>query len=187
VAPLSAATPEPPPWFDETRIEARFDARPVHAEGKNPIAPILQAAKEVPEGGIFYLRNTFEPLPLYDVLGQKGFVPWARQDGPDDWAVFFYRTHPGEVDPLTDLPAAESGAPPVASVTIDMTDLTPPEPMMRVLEALSRLTPGETLLVRHVQRPLYLYRKLEEMGHTHQTWELGPGHVEIVIRVGGKQ
>ncbi len=182
-APLSAATPEPPAWFDEARIEARFDARPLHAEGQNPIAPILQAAKEVPEGGIFYLRNTFEPLPLYDVLDKQGFVPWARQQGPDDWAVFFYRARPGEADVSPGSPAAASGAPPVASVTIDVSQLTPPEPMMRVLEALSRLAPGETLLVRHVQRPLYLYRKLDEMGHVHQTWEMGPGRVEILIRV----
>jgi uncharacterized protein (DUF2249 family) len=193
--PLSAATPEPPPWLDEGRIAAHFDARPLQAEGQNPLAPILKAAKDVTAGDIFCLRNTFEPLPLYDVLAKQGFTPWARQNGPDDWEVFFYRARPGEeIAPpgeaaLEPVPSGAnvSGAPLVASVRIDVSQLTPPEPMMRVLEALAKLQPGETLLVRHVQRPMYLYARLDEMGHAHQTWEIGPGHVEILIRVGERE
>lgn len=185
--PISAATPQPPPWLDEDRVAARFDARPLHAEGKNPIAPILKAAKEVPVGGIFYLRNTFEPLPLYDVLGKQGFTPWARENGPEDWEVFFHRGEPGREEMSPGDAAQAPGAPPVASLRIDVSQLTPPEPMMRILEALSRLEPGDTLLVRHVQRPLYLYARLDEMGHTHQTWEMGPGHVEILIRVADRR
>jgi uncharacterized protein (DUF2249 family) len=75
----------------------------------------------------------------------------------------------------------------VASVRIDVSQLTPPEPMQRVLEALAQLEPGQTLLVQHVQRPLYLYTKLDQLGHAHQTWEMGPGHVEILIRVGERE
>lgn len=185
--PISAATPLPPDWLDQGRVAARFDARPLHAEGQNPIAPILKAAKEVPVGSIFYLRNTFEPLPLYDVLDKQGFTPWARQNGPEDWEVFFQRGEPGKEE----MPAGDAGpapgAPPVASLRIDVSQLTPPEPMMRILEALSRLESGDTLLVRHVQRPLYLYARLDEMGHTHQTWEMGPGHVEILIRAADRR
>jgi uncharacterized protein (DUF2249 family) len=182
--PLSAATGEPPAWLDESRIAARLDARPLHADGQNPIAPILKASQTVPEGGVFCLRNTFEPLPLYEVLGRQGFTPWARQYGPDDWEVFFYRARAGEEVTAPGEATLEPGAPSVASVTVDVSQLTPPEPMVRVLEALAQLQAGETLLVRHVQRPMYLYGKLDEMGHTHQTWDMGPGHVEILIRVG---
>jgi uncharacterized protein (DUF2249 family) len=187
--PLSAATPAPPAWLDNGRVTARLDARPLHAEGKNPIGPILAAAKKVPEGGILYLRNTFEPLPLYEVLSSQGFAPWARQaDGTtDDWEVFFYRARAGEQVHLPGRMAAESAVPPVASVTIDVSQLTPPEPMIRVLGALAQLQINETLLVRHVQRPMYLYAKLDEMGYAHQTWEMGPKHFEILIRVGEKQ
>jgi uncharacterized protein (DUF2249 family) len=195
--PLSAATPERPAWLSEERIVTEFDARPVHAGGQNPLAPILKAAKNVPEGGILLLRNTFEPLPLYELLGEQGFTPWARLSGGsvDDWEVFFYRARAGEQVALPGDATSESalsgaglsGAPPVASVTIDISQLTPPEPMTRVLEALAQLQPGETLLVRHVQRPLYLFSKLDDMGHTHQTWEIGPGQVEILIRVGERK
>jgi uncharacterized protein (DUF2249 family) len=195
--PLSAATPERPTWLSKEGIVTELDARPLLAAGQNPVAPILKAAKNVPEGSILLLRNTFEPLPLYELLGEQGFAPWARQaaGSPDDWEVFFYRVRPGEQVPLPSDPATGTvlsganvpGAPPVASVSIDISQLTPPEPMMRVLEALAQLQPGETLLVRHVQRPMYLFSKLDDMGHTHQTWEMSPGHVEILIRVGERE
>jgi uncharacterized protein (DUF2249 family) len=203
--PLSAATPEPPAWLREERIVTEFDVRPLHAEGQNPIAPILKAAKTVPQGGILFLRNPFEPLPLYELLGEQGFAPWARQVGgsADDWEVFFYRvpagepvspssgSSPGPVPSGGEVPgpgeANVPGALAVASVQIDVSQLTPPEPMTRVLKALAQLQPGETLLVRHVQRPMYLFSKLDNLGHAYQTWEIGPGHVEILIRVGERE
>ena len=187
---LSAARPEPPRWLDEAKISVRLDVRPLQARGESPLPAIMSAARDVAQGEILYLRNTFEPLPLYEALGKKGFQAWARsvEGQVDDWQIYFYRA-------TLDLQAEDSlesaseplqatGAPPVASVTIDVTDLTPPQPMMRVLEALAQMAPGETLLVRHVQRPMYLYSKLDEMGHAHQTWEMGTNHVEILIRVG---
>ncbi|MGD8624326.1 MAG: DUF2249 domain-containing protein [Anaerolineae bacterium] len=183
--PLSAATPHRPGWLDGAQVAARLDARPLHARGENLLPVIVRAARQVPAGQVLVLDNNFEPLPLYDVLGRLGFVPWARRQGADDWQVFFYRLGPGEEASAAGEPAAGEGAPPVASVTIDVSQLTPPQPMMRVLEALAGLAPGETLLVRHVKRPMYLYSKLDEMGHRHQTWELGPDRVEILIRVGG--
>ncbi|MBI3965523.1 MAG: DUF2249 domain-containing protein, partial [Chloroflexi bacterium] len=67
----------------------------------------------------------------------------------------------------------------------DVSELVPPEPMIRILEALEQLAPGETLLVYHVRRPIYLYPRLEELGCTHETWEIGPNRVELLIRKAG--
>ena len=185
--PLSAATPQPPPWLDEGRVSVEFDARPLQARGEEPLGPIMRESSKVEEGHIFRLWNTFEPLPLYEVLGKKGFVPWARRTAEGDWEVFFYRKSPGEEVAAPQAPAeAEGPAPTVATLTIDVSQLVPPEPMMRILEALNQLKPGDTLLVHHVRRPVYLYPKLEELGHSHQTWELGPDRVDILIKVGGE-
>ncbi|MFQ5875505.1 MAG: DUF2249 domain-containing protein [Dehalococcoidia bacterium] len=185
--PPSAATPEPPAWLDEARVTATFDARPLQARGEEPLAPILRMTAEVEEGDILRLWNTFEPFPLYEVLGRKGFVPWARPTAEGDWEVYFYKKAPGEEFATPEAPAvAEGPAPTVATLTIDVSQLVPPEPMMRVLEALAQLKPGDTLLVHHVREPMYLYPKLEELGHSHQTWKLGPDRVDILIKVGGK-
>lgn len=57
--------------------------------------------------------------------------------------------------------------------------------MMRVLEALAALKPGEKLLVHHVRRPIHLLARLEEEGHAYALKDLGPGRVELLIRKGG--
>jgi uncharacterized protein (DUF2249 family) len=71
---------------------------------------------------------------------------------------------------------------PDAVVHIDVSDLAPPEPMIRILEAASTLRPGQTLQVEHHRRPVYLYPQLEARGFVHETDEIGPGQVRIYIR-----
>ncbi|HEV7215214.1 MAG TPA: DUF2249 domain-containing protein, partial [Chloroflexota bacterium] len=80
-------------------------------------------------------------------------------------------------------PAEQAGVPETvdATVQIDVSDLAPPEPMVRILEALEQLAPGQTLLVEHVRRPVYLYAQLDAKGYQHTTEELGPGRVQLRI------
>src|SRR5581483_7919244 len=156
----------------------------------------------VPVGEVLALRSSFEPLPLYDVLGKRGFVHQAQQLGPDDWEVRFLRVAPspgsaaGPAFPEAAPPApagadatppTEAWEAPAAVVTVDVSDLVPPEPMVRILETLEQLAPGSTLLVHHVRRPVYLYPRLDALGYRHETRDLGPGQVEILIHkpIGG--
>lgn len=64
---------------------------------------------------------------------------------------------------------------------IDVSQLPPPLPMVRILETLRELGPGETLLVHHTRRPIHLYPKLEALGCTHETSEPEPGKIEVRI------
>jgi len=184
--PVSAATPEPPSWLDESRIRAEFDARPFQERGDDPFPHIMAAVADVSEGYIFRLQNTFEPFPLYDVLGKRGFVPWARQNAPDDWEVYFYKQAPAHKEKPVEAPPPIEGEVATATLTIDTSQLVPPEPARLILEALAKLKPGNTLLVHHVREPVYLYSKLEELGHSYQVSKLGPDRVDILIKVGGK-
>ena len=61
-------------------------------------------------------------------------------------------------------------------------ELVPPEPMVKILEALAAMPDGVTLLVHHVRRPIHLYARLDEMGYPHRTQDLGPDRVEVLIR-----
>jgi len=40
---------------------------------------------------VFHLRATFEPVPLFGVLGGHGFVHESKAHAPDDWSVWFWR------------------------------------------------------------------------------------------------
>lgn len=181
--PTAPAEPEaPPPWLDEGKVVATLDARPFQREGRDPFSEIMKAVAPVQIGQIFKLYNTFPPLPLYEVLGKRGFVHWARQEGPEDWVIYFFKT--GEVTAPAARPATETAAPPsgkTVTIDIDVSELVPPEPMMKILDALAKLNPGDTLVVHHVRKPMYLYAKLDELGYAHETRELGPNRVDIII------
>lgn len=67
-------------------------------------------------------------------------------------------------------------------IEMDNRGLEPPEPMLRVLEALARLDPGDELVVRNDRRPLFLYPELEDRGCAHETEALEDGSFRITIR-----
>ena len=67
-------------------------------------------------------------------------------------------------------------------VRLDVSDLVPPEPMVRILEAAAQLRADQTLFVEHHRRPVYLYPQLDAQGFVHETREIGPGRVHILIR-----
>jgi uncharacterized protein (DUF2249 family) len=53
--------------------------------------------------------------------------------------------------------------------------------MVRVLEAIETLAPGDRLEVWHDRRPVFLYPQLDARGCRHATDEPEPGLVRIVI------
>ncbi len=180
--PIQAA----PPWVETAPVAVELDVRPHQRRGEEPFGPIMGAIRQVPVGQVLVLRNTFEPVPLYDVLGMRGFEHWSRQDADDEWEIRFYNT--GQTREATPPPATQTASKPLdwsapnATVTIDVSELVPPEPMVRILEALEELPAGESLLVYHLRRPMHLYPRLDELGCRHETREIEPGRVEVLIQ-----
>lgn len=50
---------------------------------------------------------------------------------------------------------------------LDNRGLSPPEPMLRILDALERLHPGEALTAQMDRRPVFLFPELDERGYTY--------------------
>ncbi len=179
---------KPPAWASEAPVAVEIDVRPLQGRGEEPFGAIMTALTRVPVGQTLRLRNSFEPVPLYDVLARRGFVAWGRQRGPEDWEVSFLNTGGASQRQRAEASASDGsdgsldwGAV-TASIAIDVSDLVPPEPMIRILEALEALPPGGTLLVHHVRRPMHLYPRLDELGCRHDTRELGPNRIEVLIQ-----
>lgn len=163
-----------------------LDVRPLLERGEEPFKVIMQAVGRIPERGALRLRSSFEPVPLYQVMARRGFSHSSRQLAADDWEVVFSQKELSEV-PAPRCARSQCQPPTETSesdgvVHLDVSDLVPPEPMVRILEAAGKLGDGETLVVEHHRRPVYLYPQLEAQGYAHETTELGPGHVQIRIR-----
>ena len=158
-------------------VDVRDDIR----RGAEPLARIVAAAKDLGPDEALAVRAPFEPVPLYDVLGQRGFGHWTERLADADWRVWFHRRDV-VVQPAPRPAAAATGAWTGDLETIDVRGLEPPLPMVRVLERLDRLPPGGALRVLHERRPMFLYPQLDDRGFVHGTDELAPGLVQIVIR-----
>jgi uncharacterized protein (DUF2249 family) len=191
VPPASPAVVAAPAlaWPDKLTVAAEVDARPLQERGEEPFSAIMAAVARVPVGQALRLRNTFEPTPLYEVLSKRGLMPRAIQHGPDEWEILFLHSAPpaqsarAQPAPQARPVAAPANhdAVPEGVVTLDVSELPPPEPLVKILETLETLPPGSTLLVHHARRPIHLYPRLDALGCQHETWDRGPGQVELRI------
>jgi TusA-related sulfurtransferase len=68
------------------------------------------------------------------------------------------------------------------TVEVDARGLEPPQPMVRILEALARLPAGAELRARTDRRPMHLYPLLAERGFTADTQEQSDGSFLTRIR-----
>ncbi|WP_442887770.1 DUF2249 domain-containing protein [Congregicoccus parvus] len=77
----------------------------------------------------------------------------------------------------------ESGPHPTHEITheIDVRGLPPPEPMMRVLEAVAMLTAEDRLVAVTERRPLHLLAELDARGHRHRCEEMADGSWRTTI------
>jgi uncharacterized protein (DUF2249 family) len=181
-AVVAAAAPAPrPAALDAVAADEviRLDVRDDIRFGVEPFARIMAAVRSLPDGHALILRTPFEPVPLYEVLGKRGFAHWTERHDSADWSVWFYRAAP-----VVARPAAAVADVPHATAVLDVRGLEPPLPMLRVLERAEALPPGGALEVRHDRRPLFLYPQLEERGFTYETDEPEPGVVRIRIHRG---
>ncbi|MFC0170486.1 DUF2249 domain-containing protein [Pseudoduganella danionis] len=70
-------------------------------------------------------------------------------------------------------------------VQIDVSGLEPPEPMVRVLEALDLLADDGRLRVLIDRQPVPLYQVLQRNGYSHLTTARADGLYEVLIWITG--
>jgi uncharacterized protein (DUF2249 family) len=66
---------------DDPRV---LDAREIEGE---PFGEIVDALEALPAEGNFRLVNSFEPVPLYEVLERRGFAYDTEQVDDEEWHV----------------------------------------------------------------------------------------------------
>ncbi|MDE2510669.1 MAG: DUF2249 domain-containing protein [Elusimicrobia bacterium] len=68
------------------------------------------------------------------------------------------------------------------TMNLDVNGLEPPEPMVRILDAVTALGPGDRLIVEHFREPVPLYAHLEAAGFAHRIEKLGERRYRLTIR-----
>lgn len=167
-----------------------LDVRPILEAGGEPFAEIMQAVGALAPGQGLRLIANFKPVPLFSVMAKKGFSHREQPLAGKDWEVVF--TPEAAAAPATPpAPKAATAADDTPwakpSLTLDNRGLPPPEPMVRILEAMSELHPGEVLEVLNDRDPVFLYPKLAERGHEARATPLPGKGVHLLIRHGRNQ
>jgi len=171
-----------------------LDVRPELRAGGEPFARIMQAVGDLAPGQALRLLATFEPIPLYALLGRKGLAHRAIHHGAEDWEILFTpeeATAPPArrqaTQPAAGIradPAGDGAAWPAPAESLDNRGLPPPEPMMRILSTLEHLAPGAVLEAWTDREPLHLYPELEARGAAIRV-SRETGGVRLLIRRGG--
>lgn len=73
--------PVPPPF--------ELDVRPYFATGRPPLVPILNAVNRLEPGQALRLIAPFQPLPLFALLGERGFTHEAKERDDGAWEILF--------------------------------------------------------------------------------------------------
>lgn len=77
-----------PDWMSTNDI-VDLDVRPSLAKGVDPFGLIMQTVAQL-NGKILHIINSFEPAPLYSVLGKQGFEHYSKLEN-GTWHIYFYK------------------------------------------------------------------------------------------------
>lgn len=143
-----------------------LDLRPILRAGGEPFQEIMLAVDALPPGGSLRLLVTFRPVPLFTVMANRGFGVRDRPLGGGDWEVVFTPVGAPDLEAgLTMGSSASAVAWPDPVVDLDLTGLEPPEPMVRILETLESLAPGQTMFALLAREPVFLFPELAKREH----------------------
>jgi len=161
-----------------------LDVRPILKSGGEPFQAIMEAVQSLAPGQGLMLFATFRPQPLFRVMESRGFDHEAREIEGGDWEVIF-TPKPDAVPVDTSVDADRPETWPDPSLHLDLSDLDPPEPMVRILAAAEELSPGKVLFAVLSREPIFLFPELTKRGHQ---WagnfdETGSAY-RILVRVG---
>ena len=163
-----------------------LDVRDDLKNRREPFARIMATVDALREGSVLHLRATFEPVPLFRVLGKKGFSHESRENGADDWSVWFWKSGgPAATQAETDTDNQRSTAGIQStpnSTVLDVRGLEPPEPMILTLQALESMPQGNELVQVNERVPQFLLPVLTERGFTYDIDESHPSGVVVRIR-----
>lgn len=157
-----------------------LDVRPIINSGKDPFLDIMNKVKCLKDDEVLLIINSFEPIPLYTVLGEKGFDHYTEKED-EAFKVYFFKSSSKKniSDKKSESEISLSEFENV--IELDVRELPPPEPMMKIFEKLSEVNEKTILLVHHHREPLMLYPKLDERGFEAISNKIEENYYKVLI------
>jgi len=164
-----------------------FDVRELLSGGNDPLRQIQQKVKELKQGEVLKIINSFEPVPLIKLLEKQGFLSYVNPVNNNRIETYFYKSENAKA------PEMEAAATPSGDweellkrfdnrlVEIDVRHLEMPMPMMTILEALESLPDEKALYVHHKRIPVFLLTELKDRNFDYRIKEVRDAEVFLLI------
>jgi len=165
-----------------------LDVRPILEGGTDPFEAIMAKLKSMDEGQTLKIINTFEPIPLLNILKKKGYI--YQTERPEAGVVFTFIEKAGEgqvkessSEPMADKPDYEQIEKQFAGkmTEVDVRDLEMPMPMVTILEEIEKIDKDHALYVHHKRLPQYLLPELEERGYSWVSKKIDDSNLKFII------
>lgn len=166
--------------------DLELDVRPVLRDGGEPFGAIMGAVASLAPGQRLRLFAPFKPEPLFKVMASKGFGFDATPLEGGDWQVIF--TPEASALPSGEARPEDPDSWAEPSHYLDLAELDPPEPMVRILAQLETMAEGEVAFALLSREPVFLFPELTARGHA---WagdfdETGNAY-RLMVRAGAPQ
>lgn len=163
-----------------------LDVRPIIESGRDPFRDITGRLKELGAGEVLKLVNSFEPLPLIQVLGRQGYEYYVERIDENLVNTYFHKTATSGTVEKQSQPSGEDWERIMQRFgenveQIDVRALEMPLPMMTILEALEKLPAEKALFVHHKRIPVFLLPELAERKFDYRIKEIGENEVHLLI------
>jgi uncharacterized protein (DUF2249 family) len=139
-----------------------LDVRPLLSAGVEPFAAIMSAVDALKPNEGLKLLAPFEPRPLFSVMERKGYLHEVSELEGGDFEVRFF---PRNVEVLASEDADAADAWPEPVIEFDLTDLDPPQPMVKIMRTLETMPVGTVLFAVLSREPIFLFPELTKRGH----------------------
>lgn len=162
--------------------QAVLDVRPIPPRSKH--TQIFERWLNLPIGDHFVLLNDHDPVPLryqFEALFPKAFTWDYLEAGPDEFRVKITKLAAVQAPTGRGVPGPGCGTTrttPMANgdlQQIDARGLEPPEPLIRILNALEFLPAGSRLRAITDRQPCHLFGEAEQRGFRHDSIEQPDG------------
>lgn len=197
-SPKETAQQPKPRWLLDARQTdiTWLDVRPVIESGTDPLKEILGKFKNVPEGKILCVINSFVPTPLIHLL-QQGKAEYSYVDKMSDGEFLTYflkRKDAGAekkekesgndnviFDDAGSFEAVHQRFPREKIQEADVRHLEMPQPMHTILHELKTLPRDHMLYVHHKRVPVYLLEELADKHYEIHIHSIGEGDVKMIL------
>jgi uncharacterized protein (DUF2249 family) len=174
--------------MEKTKI-VDLDVRPILESGVDPFNVIMDTLKTMKDDETLKIINTFEPIPLLNILKNKGYE--YESERPEEGVVNTYLRKAPEnaVDEKPELPenAPELGFDDLERkfagkmIELDVRHLEMPMPMVSILESIENLDNDHALYVHHKRLPQYLLPELKQREFDYKAREVDEENMKLII------